>query len=118
MDKPDEIKLAWTVEEQLGVEICKPGSTQTRLGRFDLCEGDEVLVPGLMGGYHVMTVTRDQYGEVSAKGEQLMAALEFDEDRGAGAWVCVGLINLRGIEKLTVAEARLLMPVSPIGVGD
>lgn len=68
--------------------------------RDGLKEGDEILIPGLMGGYHKMTVKGSENG-LSAEGERAIGVLAFGED-DRNAWICGGLINMRGITRLKV----------------
>lgn len=113
--KSTEVKPAvrFSVREYMGTEIfMHPGfelpsggidESQLRpiLNKNDLTVGSQILVPGLFGGYHLMSIFQADNGDLYAKGETLMAALEFAGD-DRGSWVCTGLINLRGVEKLKI----------------
>lgn len=100
-DDPKQEPLGWKMYERLGTTICKRDAIGTPLKENELAVGDEVLVPGLFGGYHVMTVEgRGDPGRMGAQNEALMAILALDHDE----WVCVALINLRGVSKLTTEK--------------
>lgn len=107
-DDVKQEKLGWTVREYLGCEVYpyKPdaeGKLPPQLEPIKtedgLKEGMQILVPSLVGGFHIMTVMKED-NELYARGEKLMGALEFAKEDGRNAWVCVGLINMRGVEKL------------------
>jgi hypothetical protein len=110
-DDAAPLKLGWTCHERMGVEVYPYDPADHSEGGLDLeklspiteegglTEGMQVLVAGLLGGFHVMAVRRDEHGVLSAKGERLTGILRFGED-DRGCWVCLGLVNMRAIEKL------------------
>lgn len=107
-DPPNQQPIGFRCYERQGVEVFRidrtldPPVVQEPLTcEGDLQEGMELAVPGLMRGYHVMTVRRDELDGLYAQGETLMAVLRFAEDE-RHAWVCIGLVNLRGIKKLSI----------------
>lgn len=114
-DDPSKREIGLVIRERNGVEIHKfeEGRKYERDedGRWkdlapiteegDLRAGDKILVPGLMGELFVMSVEADKYGALTARGEHLSAVLEFGKD-DRHAWVCVGLINLRGLQRLEI----------------
>lgn len=115
-DDPGKRKIGFTMCERNGVKIypydsvghlsgIDPGRLWPILAEDGLREGTKVLVPGLMGGYHVMTVERDEHGVLSAKDEHLTAILKYGEDE-RGCWTCVALMNLRGVAKLDLLKLR------------
>ncbi len=75
-----------------------------------LVAGDVVLIPALIGGgFFLMTVRASEDGQLMAEADQLtasadklLALLRFGEDERK-AWICTGLINTRGLEKLRIA---------------
>lgn len=106
-------ELKWTIREYQGTEVFKylasdhpekgidPAKFVPMKAESDLQVGDEIAVPGLVGGYHLMTVEKGESGGLFAKNEKLLAILEFGKD-DRNAWVCGGLINTRGLAKLKV----------------
>lgn len=103
-DDPNQRTVGFTMHERSGSTICKESAINVPLNNEDdLKEGDEILVPGLMGGYYRMTVKRDEYGVVYADGDRMMAPLEFAEDDRA-SWVAVALINKMGLSKLIISK--------------
>lgn len=69
--------------------------------REDLAPEDLILVPSLVGsGFFLMTVKEAEDG-LFAEADKLMAILRFGED-DRNSWVCAGLINKRGLEKLRI----------------
>ncbi len=106
-DDPTNKKIGFTVREYLGCEVFKPlvegGPTELMplTKEEDIKSGDVILVPGLVGGYYWMTVEKDTCGGFRGRSEKLIALLEFAQDDRM-AWVCGGLINTRGIEKLEI----------------
>lgn len=74
-----------------------------------LVAGDVVLIPALIGGgFFLMTVRASENGQLTAEAEEivasadkLLAILRFGEDERK-SWVCTGLINTRGLEKLRI----------------
>jgi hypothetical protein len=101
-DDPNTKTVGWSCYERLGATIIKRGYPGEKLREHDIAPGDEVLVPALSGGYHVMVVDRAADGKLFAQSvvSELLAALAFDID----AWVCVGLINTRCIAKLELKK--------------
>jgi hypothetical protein len=111
----DEIKFQ--VREYQGTEVFKylaedhpdhlhREKLQPITQKEGLVPGDVVLIPALIGGgFFLMTVQADEDGllaeadEILASSDQMMALLKFGEDERK-AWVCTGLINKRGLEKL------------------
>jgi len=110
-DDPNQKPIGFTVREYQGVEISKYDPNRVYLygdkgwdlepitEETALQPGEQILVPGPTGGLVVMTVEKDTYGVLSGKSDQLSALLEFGKD-DRHAWVCIGLVNLRGIERL------------------
>jgi len=101
-DEPRET-LGWTVREYNGSEVYRFDVLNQVLevpltGKDDIKPGMALAVPGLMGGYHKMTVSDDCTG---ANNENLYASLEFNSD-DRECWTCTGLINLKGVEKLSL----------------
>ena len=107
-DNPNDRKLGFTIRERMGVSIYKAPENYQNGFKEDKLEtitdpnglehGQLIFIPGLMGGYHVMTVEKDSSGAVSARDEKTMAVLEFEPD-DRNCWICGGLINLRGLER-------------------
>jgi len=103
-DDPNQKPLGWMMYERRGTSIYKfdddfrCGVAKHPIKKGELAAGDEVVVPGLFGDYHLMTVERDELGKMSARNAALLASLDLDQDE----WVCIALINLRGVEKLTL----------------
>lgn len=64
-----------------------------------MVEGLEILVPALVGGFLVMKVVIDQYGQPQAHNEHTGAILEFAKD-DRQCWVSLGAINLKGVKAL------------------
>lgn len=107
----DEIK--WTVREYQGTEVFRYNAADHPNGldssklipvrqKDGIVEGDHILVAALTGGYHLMKVDPSESGEsLYGVGDKLMAVLEFGRD-DRECWVCSGLINLRGVEKLRI----------------
>ncbi len=101
---PPAADAKFTVQEFRGMTIYRhpaepapwPGEREMILERDALKAGDQVLVPGLTGGLIPMTIHATEDERLMAKSEHLMAVLEFGED-ARNAWVCTGLINLRGV---------------------
>ena len=110
-DEVNQAKLGWTVREYNGTEVFPynpddhpPGEVnrdklQAITTKEGLKIGDTILVPGMMGGYHVMTVTEARI----AKDGHTAAFLEFSQDDRA-CWVCTGMANMRGISKLNLSS--------------
>ena len=114
-------KLKFQIREYQGTEVFKYRAAdhpdhihQERLlpltQRGDLAPEDVILVPALVGGgYFLMTVKESPEGlqgeaqtrELCAEADKLLAILRFGEDE-RNAWICVGLINKRGLEKLRI----------------
>lgn len=115
-DDPNRKPLGWVVHEYLGVPIHKHDESRDyerdEEGRWKDLEpiteeaalrvGDKILVHGLFGELFMMTVQADEYGVLCGKGDKLLAILEFSKD-DRKVWVCGGLVNLRGIEKLVIS---------------
>lgn len=104
---PNHKPIGFTIREYMGTEVfLYPGEKFTEKDlvpitiREGLKPGDEILIPGLFGGYHKMTIHGSEKG-LSARNEDLSAILAFGED-DRNAWVCGGLINNRGISRLRV----------------
>lgn len=100
-DEPKVTKLNWVVRERLGCPISRLENgvpVQFKPGE-DIKEGQEVLVSGLFGGYHPMTITKDEYGVLRAESEKLVGVLtsEMYEENNEPIWVCTGLINNRAL---------------------
>lgn len=78
--------------------------------REGLVAGDVVLIPALIGeGFFPMTVQEDLTGPMKDVAERVAesqsgkwrALLNFGKD-DRKSWVCTGLLNTRGLEKLQV----------------
>ena len=100
----------FTVREYLGPEIHKfdpdqpPGQGLAPIRKDDeLKPGDQILVPGIGDELILMTVERDEYGVLHGKAGELMAVLEFSND-DREAWVCTGLVNLKGLDRLKIGQ--------------
>jgi hypothetical protein len=107
-DDPKMRTIGWTVTERNGVTLFKfdaAGGIDIRplLSLADLVEGDEIAVAALTGGYHKMTVKKDEEGKLMGCNDSLLAILRFAED-DRKCWTCVGLINTRGLAKLDVTR--------------
>lgn len=109
-DDPNKPTIGWMCYEQEGAEVYLFDRTvhgdgivrdklQTITARDGLTEGLEILVPSLFGGYHVMRVVIDQFGQPQAHNDTTGAILKFTED-DRKCWVSLGSINLKGIKKL------------------
>jgi hypothetical protein len=105
-------KVTFTIRERQGTPVFKfraedhpdaiDAAKLADITREDgLVPGDKILVPGLMGGYHLLTVEAHPEGGLSAKNDSLLAILEFGKD-DRGAWVCTGLVNKRVLSKLRI----------------
>jgi hypothetical protein len=100
-DKTEELKLNWTVREYIGCEIIKKGSEEPLKQLDDIKIGDEILLP-LFNGYCEGKVVElsGKNGYARSVNDVYGTVLEFGGD-DRECWVSVGLINLRGIKKLT-----------------
>ena len=104
---PEQKPIGFVCHEYMGARVYKmldgvPVEEPLK-NRDDIRVGTELAVPALMGGYHVMTVEKDEYGQFTAKGGHLSAILRFGED-DRQCWVCVGLVNLGAVRKLMVTR--------------
>lgn len=108
-DDPNQKPLGFSVSERLGCNVYRLNEGSTSVvevpltNKDDLVEGMTLGVPALMGGYHVMKVKKDEYGEMHAQDDKLLAVLKFGED-DRHAWICVGLINTRGLKNLRLQK--------------
>lgn len=109
-DDPNRPKLGWMCYEQRGAEVYLfdravhgDGIVRERLqtitAKDGLTEGLEILVPSLFGGYHVMKVVIDQFGQPQAHNDTTGAILEFSKD-DRHCWVSLGTINLKALQKV------------------
>jgi len=107
-DGPGNQKLGWIVEEFIGSSIYQvPPDLENFTGILKkiteqeaLQVGMEVLVPGLLGGYHKLQVAESE-GKLFVRSESLAGSLEFNSGK-RGCWVCVGLINLEALRRLEI----------------
>ena len=96
-------ELGFTCREYMGTEIYKPGDMETRLTKKDdVKAGVTVLVPGLGHAWWLMIV-KEEGGVLYGHADKMMAVLEYDQD-DRHCWVCGGLINTRGLQKLTLSS--------------
>jgi len=116
--------ISWTCHERLGVEVhlYEEGREYQRddqghwLGLDPVTDesalkaGTEILVHGMFGELYRMTVEVDGHGELLARTRKpdgtcggLVGSLEFGKD-DRGAWICIGLINTRGLKKLELSS--------------
>lgn len=117
-DDPNRPPLNWVVKEYNGVpayrylpEYEENGFSSEDLkpltAREDLKPGDQILIPALIGGYHRMTIEEGdgslKDGTLMAKTGHSAAFLRFGED-DRKCWVATGMINLRGLAKLSVSR--------------
>lgn len=107
---PEKPAIGWTVQERSGFEVYLKPSAPPYIDLPPITEkdglkaGDEILVPSIFGGtFLLMIVEKDEHGELYGSSNQLMAILEFGKD-DRHAWVCDGLINTRGLEKLQLRK--------------
>ena len=111
-DRPRGETLGFHVYETQGVPIhaynpedhpegSLDHSKLTPIDKDSLKDGGEVLVPSLVGGYHLMKAGVDNDG-VFAKSGNMVAYLTFDTDRSC--WVCIGMANLRALKKLEITR--------------
>ena len=105
---PKQESIGFKCYEYLGTKVYRIDRTrevivveEPLLNKADLQVGMELAVPSLLGGYILMTVTKDKYGVLSAKGEKLSATLRFSED-DRKCWTCIGMSNMRAFERLTL----------------
>jgi hypothetical protein len=111
-DNPELREIGFTIRERQGTPVFK-FLAEDHAENLDLTKlvditqeeglvaGDRILVPGLMGGYHLLTVEAHPEGGLSAHNDRLLAILEFGKDE-RNAWVCTGLINRKGLLKLRI----------------
>jgi hypothetical protein len=104
----------WTVREVIGTTVFKynaadhPDHLDTSklvplTQEQDLATGDSILVPAPSGGYYFMIVQANEDGGLIAVNDKLMALLDFGKD-DRKAWVCSGIVNLRGLEKFRITS--------------
>jgi hypothetical protein len=87
------MKLNWTIKEYVGCEIFKQEAPQSSLiNEDDLKEGDQIICYSWL-----LTVKKNEDGELYGENKQLYAILDFSKD-DRKCWVCGGIINLRGIK--------------------
>lgn len=107
-DDPNRPRLGFIVKEYMGSEVYKrrpDGSVDTEItlkNLDDLKVGDELAIPWLTGGYALMEVHRGEDGKLFAQGQPHIAVLEFDVD-DRHCWTCGGIVNTRGLEKLSIS---------------
>lgn len=108
-DDPQQRTLGWKVTERDGVTLFKfdaEGGIDKRplTNQDDVQPGVRLAVASLFGGFIPMTVEQDKETEgLVARGGNLLAILRFAEDDRA-CWTCVGMINMRGLKKLSVGR--------------
>ncbi len=107
-DEQKSRTINWVCRQRLGCPISRLEDgvpVQFKPGE-DLTDGQEILVSGIFGGYHPMKVTRDAYGVLHAESGNMMAVLtsELYEENNEPIWVCSGLINKRGLERLKIVK--------------
>lgn len=108
-DEPSKKPLSWICQEYNGVEVYRyPGEVFSKQdlavisSKVELKEGDEILVPSLVGGFHKMLVKALTIFGANAEDDYLLANLEFAVEDGRNCWVCTGLINMRVLSKLSL----------------
>lgn len=118
-DDPNQKPLGWVVHERNGIEVHKYDEAREyerdAEGRWKGLEpiteegalraGDKILVHGLFGELFIMTVEADEAGGLCGRCDQLLALLEYGKD-DRRAWVCTGLVNLRGVERLKLSSSE------------
>lgn len=111
-DDPNQRKIGFTVRERPGTTVHKFPCDRDADGELILVPvtekaglkpGDEILVHGLFGGFLKMKVEATE-GGLGATSENMAAVLKFDEDPDYPEWVCLGLMNLRAIQKLKIGR--------------
>jgi hypothetical protein len=98
--EPNPVKIGFKCYEYLGCEIRKEGVEEALLKEDDIKEGDEILSP-TYHGYMRMVVHRSEDGSLYGEDPngRWISPLEFNKD-DRHAWVSVGLINPRGLDRL------------------
>lgn len=106
-DEPNKPTIGWTMTERNGVQITKsPEAEDPITDRDGIKVGDTVYVPAMFGeGHYVMKIEADDHGgELYARSEGgLLGILEFGAD-DRNAWTCIGLVNPRGVTKLSLTK--------------
>lgn len=89
-DAPRDIKLGWKVYEYMGAKIYKDIASKAPLLKYDdIQKGDEIYA------YGVKAIVKEGY----ATSGHYVFTLEYDKD-DRHCWVCIGIGNMRGLEKL------------------
>lgn len=108
--------LNFTIREYLGSPVYRWSDVHEEdktplTGREDLKPGDAILVPALTGGYYKAYVTGDHTDASKSCGwdtnpgepQGAMGFLEFGAD-DRNCWICTGVVNKRGIQKLELTS--------------
>jgi hypothetical protein len=97
-DDPKLSKVGFRIYERQGVTVRKSPDDETPLSAVDpLPDGMHIFVPALVGGYHRMVVRLDEKGWPYGEGVRIRAILGHANDERGRIWVCLGLINNRGL---------------------
>lgn len=106
-DSPGKRMIGLVVEEFNGTQIkrLRPprGGAVPITEEGDLEEGQEILVPSFYQDAYIPMVThRNEDGSLMAKSKSgvTLAVLKYDQERHY--WICLGLINTRGLERLQI----------------
>lgn len=98
-------KLNFIINEYLGPEVFKfksDGSVNvenTLQNYNDIHIDDKIAIPILTNNYITMIVNIDENGKFYGKCSNHLAVLEFNTDN-RHCWICMGLVNIKSIEKL------------------
>ena len=101
-DDPKQKPIGFSMTERDGVEVYKLdddfrcGVARNTIGPDDLKVGMEVVIPSVMGGYHGMVIVEHE-GKLQARGGGWAGVLQVAED-DRKTWVCVAMVNLRGVK--------------------
>lgn len=108
-DDPNQKSIGFMVREYEGVELHpltedgKGVDKQKTFKEGELREGMTVACASLFGGYNVIEIKKDQYGEFYGVSGDFHAVLKFATDDRA-CWVSIAGMNLRAVKKLTVSQ--------------
>jgi hypothetical protein len=102
-EDPNRPKLNWIVKDYVGHEVYRYShgrvwTKATLTNRDDLKPGDQIATVALLGGYLLLTVVKDNDGELYGDSDNTIGMLEFDKD-DRHCWVCTGHINKRGLAR-------------------